>query len=285
MQKKTLIILSIVIFSISCVSEREKQKKDAKARLSKVEVLISQNNLGNAKIELDSIHLLYPKLVEERRFAQALEDTVIRIENQRNLDYFESILPEKKHQADSIAKKFRFEKNSTYQDYGHYVYNTLRIESNIDRNYLRAYVDENADFFLISNFTANYKLNHTRVKVSVGDNHAQTEEVLLDNPMNHKFSDNGMYFEIVTFKNEIAGNVPLFIAENPKGRIEITLEGEKSYNYYLNDFEKKALNETYNLWVAKKDVVMLEKEIQKATYTIEKINQLYQSSTESSIEN
>ena len=271
-----------MVFFFSCESEKEKQQKDASVRLSRVESLINDNKLGDAKIELDSIHVLYPRLVEERRYAKALEDTVVRIENQRNLDYFKSILPEKKQQADSIAKNFRFEKNDTYQDVGQYVYKTLNIESNIDRIYLRAYINENAEFFLISNFVASYKLEHTRVKASIGDDYAQTGDVPADSPMNHTFSDNGMNYEMVTFKNEAAGNVPLFIAENPKQRIKITLEGKRTYNYYLNDFEKKALNETYNLWVAKKDVVMLEKEIQKATLIIERINQLYNSPEQSS---
>jgi len=214
-------------------------------------------------------------MVDARRAAKALEDTIVRRENLRTLAYCDSILPIKQNQADSIGKNFRFEKNETYQTIGNYVYKTLQIEANIDRTYLRAYVDENADFYFVSNFTGNNKLNHTSVKASVGETYSITDEIPLSNPMNHNFSEDGTNWEIVTFKNEVAGNVPVFVAQYAKERIKITLEGTQNYVYYLTDVDKKALSETYNFWVAKKDVVMLEKEIEKANAILERINQRY----------
>lgn len=267
------LLVALLVFS-SCDS-RKKDEKTIEQRMNRIENLINENALNAAKIELDSIHILYPRMVEARRVAKALEDTVIRRENLRTLAYCDSILPIKQQQADSIRKNFRFEKNGNYQTTGSYVYKTLRIESNIDRTYLRAYVDENADFYLISNFTGSYKSNHTSIKVSVGDTYATTDSIPLNSPMNHDFSDAGTYWEIVTFKNEAAENVPVFIAQYAKERIKITLQGKRNYIYYLTDVDKKALSETYNLWVAMKDVSMLQKEIEKATAIIERINQRY----------
>ena len=269
-----IFIVTIILFFSSCDS-RKKDEKEIERRINHVENLISQDALNTAKIELDSIHILYPRMVDARRLAKALEDTIIRIESNRTLAYCNSILPIKQHQADSIQKNFRFEKNENYQTVGNYVYKTLQIESNIDRTYLRAYVDENADLYLISNFTGNNKTNHTSIKVSVGDTYANTEEIPSSSSMNHSFSEDGINWEIVTFKNETAGNVPVFIAQYARERIRITLQGKQNYNYFLTDVDKKALNETYNFWVAKKDVTMLEKEIEKASAIIERINQRY----------
>ncbi|WP_163631238.1 hypothetical protein [Paludibacter sp. 221] len=243
--------------------------------MSNIELLIENNLLNTAKIELDSIHILYPRMVDARRTAKALEDTITRKENLRILAYCDSILPIKKQQADSIAKNFRFEKNENYQNTGNFVYKTLQLEANIERTYLRAYVDENADFYLISNYTGTTKLSHTNLKVSVGESYVQTNDIPTDNPMNHEFNDEGVYWEIVTFKNELAAEVPVFIAQYANERIKVTLQGKRNYTYYLTNGDKKALAETYNLRVAKKDVIMLEKEIQKAIANIEKINQRY----------
>lgn len=270
-----IFIITTVLIAFSSCDSRRKDEKDIALRMTRIEDLIDKNALNAAKIELDSIHLLYPRMVDARRVAKTLEDTIVRRESLRTLAYCDSILPFKQHQADSIQKNFRFEKNENYQTIGNYVYKTLQIEANIDRIYLRAYVDENADFYLISNFTGNHKLNHTNVKASVGETYAHTDEVSLSSPMNHDFSEDGVNWEVVTFKNEVAGNVPVFIAQYATERIKITLQGERNYAYYLSDADKKALSETYNFWVAKKDVVMLQKEIAKAKAIIEQINQRY----------
>ena len=275
MRNPISIFVFVVLFVFSSCDSRKKDEKDIERRMNRVENLIDENALNAARMELDSIHTLYPRMVDARRAAKALEDTIVRRENLRTLAYCDSILPIKQNQADSIGKNFRFEKNETYQTIGNYVYKTLQIEANIDRTYLRAYVDENADFYFVSNFTGNNKLNHTSVKASVGETYSITDEIPLSNPMNHNFSEDGTNWEIVTFKNEVAGNVPVFVAQYAKERIKITLEGTQNYVYYLTDVDKKALSETYNFWVAKKDVVMLEKEIEKANAILERINQRY----------
>ena len=69
----------LLVFSLftSCDSRKE-QEKQADIRLKHIEQLISQNTLNAAKIEIDSIHLLFPKLVEKRKIAAAFEDTIAR---------------------------------------------------------------------------------------------------------------------------------------------------------------------------------------------------------------
>ncbi len=270
-----IIQLLLLTILLSCNSNT-KVEKEIESRINHIENLINNNNLNAAKIELDSIHILYPRMVDARRTAKSLEDTIIRIENIRTLAYCDSILPIKQHQADSIQKNFIFVKDEAYQTTGNYVYKSLRLEANMNRTYLRAYVTENSDFYLISNFTGNYNIDHTCVSVSVGDIYATTDTIPLSSPMNHSFSDDGTFWEIVTFTNEAAENVPVFITQYSNERIKITLKGKRNYTYYLTDADKKALSETYNLWVAKKDVEILKKEIEKATFNIERINQRYQ---------
>lgn len=267
-----ILIFCLIIFS-ACDNSRKKEEKDAVSRLEKVRDYINNNALNQARIELDSIHILYPRLVDKRKTAAELTDTILRIENVRTLAYCDSILPIKQYQLDSIRKNFNFEKNADYQTTGNYIYKTLRIESNIDRIYLRAHVDENADFFLVSSYTGSYKINHTSLKASVNEIFSETENIPVESAMNHSFDNNGVYYEIVTFKNEAAGNIPVFITQFAGDRIKLTLQGSKTYNYYLTDSDKKALAETYNLWVAAKDVQRLELEIKKAQNTINAIDQ------------
>lgn len=271
MQKniRNSILLLVLLFFISCDS-RHKQEQLADDRLKRIEALINQNSLNAAKIEIDSIHFLYPRLINKRRIAAAFADTIARRESTRNLIYCDSILPFKQHQADSIQKNFRFEKDQKYQEVGNFVYKTQQTESNASRTYIKAYVDENADFYLISNYFGG-KIEHTSLGVSVNDLFAHTDTLNISNPAYHSFNDGGSHWETLTFKNDADKGVSSFISQNSSARIKITLYGKKSYVYYLADADKKAITETYHLWIVKKDVAKLQKEIKKAKTIIERI--------------
>lgn len=259
----------VLAFLISCDS-RQKLEKQADVRLKHIEELISKDSFNAAKIEIDSINSLFPRLVNKRRIAVAFGDTIARRESARNLAYCDSILPIKQHEADSIQKNFRFEKDKKYQDFGNFVYKNQQTESNSSRTYLKTYVDENADFYLISNYCGG-NIEHTSVEVSVKDMFAHTDTIKTSNPAYYSFNDQGSHWETLTFKNEADKGVTAFITQNSTARIKVTLYGKRSYIYYLSDADKKAITETYHLWIVKKDVAKLQKEIKKASIIIERI--------------
>ena len=263
----SLLIISILL---SCNSQ-EFKKKEADNRLKNIEMLIKNNAFNEAKIQIDSIHLLYPMLVEKRRIAAALSDTILRRESSRSLEYCDSILPIKIHEMDSIQKNFRFEKNPKYQDIGNFVYKTELTESNVNRTYLKTYVDENADFYLISNYCGS-KIEQQSIEVSAGDLFAHTDTISLTDPTNHRFDDGGSHFESINFKNESGRSVFEFISQNNSKALKVTLQGTNKYVYFLSNVDRKAISETYHLWKVKRDVVQLKKEIKKATQRIARIN-------------
>ena len=172
---------------------------------------------------------------------------------------------------DSVQKNFRFEKDAKYQEIGNYVYKTEQTESNANRTYLKSYVDENADFYLISNYCG-AKIEQQSVEVSSGDLFAHTDTISLSDPNNHRFDDGGSHFESIMFKNESGKNVFEFIAQNNSKVLKVTLHGTKKLTYFLPDADRKAIVETYHLWKIKKDVVQLKKEIKKAKIRINRIN-------------
>jgi len=267
--KVSLCSLFILLFS-SCNSGQT-QEKLADKRLKHIQLLIDNNSYNEAKIEIDSIHSLFPLLVAKRRIAAALADTISRRESSRSLEYCDSILPSKIHQMDSIQKNFRFEKNSKYQEIGNFVYKTQQTEGNATRTYLKTYVDENADVYLISNYCGQ-KIEHCSIEVSANDLFVYTDTIKSTDPNYHAFDDGGSHFEEVTFKNEAEKGVIEFIALSNAKLLKVTLHGKKNYIYFLSEGDRKAITETYHLWKVKKDVVQLQKEIKKATFRIGKIN-------------
>ena len=267
--KRVFFFILIFTLFISCDS-RKKLEKQADIRLKQIEQLISKNSLNAAKIEIDSFHLLFPRLVSKRRVAAAFEDTILRRESSRSLAYCDSILPYKQHEADSIQKNFRFEKDKIYQETGNYIYKTQKTENNSTRIYLKGYVDGNADFYLISNYCGN-KLDHVTVEVLAKDLFAHTDTIVTSDPNYHSFTDGGQRWEVVTFKNEAGKAVAAFIAQYSTMQIKVILHGKKNYSYYLADSDKKAITESYHLWIVKTDVVRLQKEIKKAHAIIDRI--------------
>lgn len=268
--EKYYVILLITSILISCDSRKTKEK-DADRRLSHIEALIERKAFNSAKLEIDSIHSLYPMLIDKRRIAAALSDTIIRRESSRSLAYCDSILPTKIHEMDSVQKNFRFEKNDKYQEVGNFVYKTELTESNVNRTYLKTYVDENADFYLVSNYCGS-KIEQQSVEVSLGDLFAHTDTIKLNDPNNHRFDDGGTHFESIIFKNESGKNVFEFVAQNNSKGLKVTLHGTKKYSYFLSDADHRAILETYHLWKIKRDVVQLKKEVIKANHQIARIN-------------
>jgi hypothetical protein len=267
---KVNLYLLVLLFLSSCNS-RQTQEKLADKRLDHIQILINQNAYNAAKIEIDSIHSLFPLLVSKRRIAASLTDTIIRRESSRSLEFCNSVLPLKIHQMDSIQKNFRFEKNSTYQEVGNFVYKNQQTESNAGRTYLKAYVDENADLYLLSKYCGQ-KIEHGSIEVSANDLFVHTDTIKSSDPNYHAFDDGGLHFEEVTFKNQAEKGVLEFIAQTDARNLKITLHGKKNYTYYLSEGDRKAMVETFHLWKVKKDVVQLQKEIKKATFKIGKIN-------------
>jgi hypothetical protein len=100
---------------------------------------------------------------------------------------------------------------------------------------------------------------------------AHTDTLTTSNPAYHSFNDAGSHWETLTFKNEADKGVGSFIAQNQTMQLKVILHGIKSYVYYISDADKKAITETYHLWIVIKDVSKLEKEIKKDQLIIERI--------------
>lgn len=248
----------------------ESPEKQADKKLLEIEQLIADNDWATARLKIDSIHTLFPRLVDKRKIAVALADTISRRESARMLACCDSILPVKKAEADSLMKYFRFEKDEKYQEVGNYVYKSQITEQNTGRNYLKCYVDEKANFYLVSNVGGS-RINHRNVMVSAGEGFASTENDSVAKGVFHSFTTDGQYFESLTFTNA-DGGIGGFVAEHRTEKIKVTLLGSKKIEYQLPETDKKAIEASYHLWLLKKDIMRLEREILKAQVIIGNIN-------------
>ena len=218
-------------------------EKEAQVRLQKAEAALQQDNFSEAKLQIDSIKMLHPKAFEARKQGIKLMQQVDLKEQQKTLVYLDSMMQVKQLQLDSIKGRFVFEKDTAYQDIGNWFYPTQVVEKNVGRSFLRAHVNELGEMSLTSIYCAGGTLNHTSVKVSVGDTFAET-------PMakdSYTTTDLGRTIEKADYKLGEDGGVAGFIVANADKNIQLTFIGDKNYRTAMQKTDRQAFVELAEL--------------------------------------
>lgn len=218
-------------------------EKEAQIRLQKAEAALLQENFSEAKLQIDSIKVLYPKAFEARKQGIKLMQQVDLKEQGKTLVYLDSMMQVKQAQLDSIKANFVLEKDTAYQEIGNWFYPTQVVEKNVGRSFLRAQVNELGEMSLTSIYCAGGQLNHTSVKVSVGDTFAET-------PMtndSYATTDLGRTIEKADYKVGEDGGVVGFIVANQDKNIQLTFIGDKTYRTAMQKNDRKAIVELVEL--------------------------------------
>ena len=218
-------------------------EKEAQVRLQKAEAALQQDKFSEAKLQIDSIKMLHPKAFEARKQGIKLMQQVDLKEQQKTLVYLDSMMQVKQLQLDSIKGNFVLEKDTAYQEIGNWFYPTQVVEKNVGRSFLRAQVSELGEMALTSIYCAGGKLNHTSVKVSVGDTFAET-------PMtkdSYTTTDLGRTIEKADYKVGEDGGVAGFIVANADKNIQLTFIGDKTWRTAMQKNDRKAFVELTEL--------------------------------------
>lgn len=234
-----LALLAMTMFS-ACGDGGE---KEAQLRLQKAQKALEQENFSEAKLQIDSIKILYPKAFEARKQGIKLMQQVDLNEQRKTLVYLDSMMQMKQVQLDSIAGNFVLEKDTAYQDIGNYLYPTQVVEKNLGRSFLRGQVNELGEMSLTSIYCAGGKLNHTSVKVSVGELFAET-------PMtkdSYITTDLGRTIEKADYKLGEDGGVVGFIVAHKDKNIQLQFIGDKTYRTSMQKNDRKAIAELTEL--------------------------------------
>lgn len=240
MKKTGLSALLALTVLTGCGDGGEKQ---AQLHLRKAEAALQQENFSEAKLQIDSIKILYPKAFETRKQGIKLMQQVDLKEQRNTLAYLDSVMQVKQHQLDSIKGNFVLEKDTAYQEIGNYFYPTQTVEKSLGRSFLRGQVSELGEMSLTSIYCAGGKLHHTAVKVSVGDTYAET-------PMSkdsYESVDLGKTIEKADYKLGEDGGVIGFVVANQDKNIQLTFIGDKNYKTAMQKNDRKAIAELVNL--------------------------------------
>lgn len=256
----------------ACKGENPEQQ--AQQRVSQARTLIEEGNLEAAKLQLDSVHILYRQQVNLRREAKNLQDTITLLEAERTAAYADSMLQTLLPQVDPLMKKFRYEKDERYEDHGQYVSRLLQTVPNSERCFIQAYVGDNRLTRVKSYYYGSAALVQTGVELCLNRN----DDCNTWQGSEHHFDVDGFH-SILTVEGDPAIEMLAFIAGNPEGTVRVRLHGDNTngkertpYTYALSKNDKAALIETLQLATLFHDINRLEEMLNTSKRQIEKLS-------------
>nr|WP_302829240.1 hypothetical protein [uncultured Bacteroides sp.] len=260
--KKAAILACLCCTLFSCSNVEKK----ASEKLQVARAAYERGDYNEAKIQIDSIKILYPKAFETRREGIGLMQQVELKEQENSLVYLDSMLREKQKELDAIKGNFTFEKDAEYQKIGSYLHPSQVIEKNLHRSFLRFQVDENGLMSMTSIYCGPHNIHHVAVKVTAPDGSFAETPASKDS---YETTDLGEKIEKADYKLGEDGNVIGFIYLNQDKNIRVNYLGERPYATTLTPNDRKAAAEVYELAKILSSITEIKKNMDEANLKIE----------------
>ena len=255
-----LACLCCTLFSCSTV------EKKAGEKLRAAREAFQRGDYSEAKIQIDSIKILYPKAFETRREGIGLMQQVELKEQEKTLVYLDSMLQDKQKEVDALKKNYTFEKDAEYQRTGNYLHPSQVIEKNLHRSYLRFQVDETGVMSMTSIYCGPHNIHHLAVKVTAPDGSFAETPASKDS---YETADLGEKIEKADYKLGEDGNVIAFLNLNKDKNIRVNYLGERPYATVMTPNDRKAVAAVYELAQLLSSITEIKREMEEANLKIE----------------
>ena len=268
---KTMILLACLCCTLfSC----ENVEKKAGEKLQTAREAFERGDFSEAKMQIDSIKILYPKAFETRREGISLMQQVELKEQEKTLVYLDSLLQKKQSELDAIKGKFTLEKDAEYQKIGNYLHPSQVIEKNLHRSYLRFQVNETGQMSMTSIYCGPSNIHHISVKVIAPDGSFAETPASKDS---YETTDLGE-------KIEKADYVIGFLYLNKDKNIKVNYQGERPYSTTMTPADRQAVASVYELAQLLSSITEIKKEMEEANLKIEFVKRKMQEREEKETE-
>lgn len=272
--KKLIILACTALLLASCGNDMEKK---ASEKLSAAQAAFEHGDYNGAKLQIDSIKLLYPKAFDVRRAGNKLMQQVELKEQQLSLIYLDSMMQTKQKEVETILGKYTLEKDAEYQRVGNYFWPTQTVEKNMHRSFLRFQVNELGVMTMTSIYCGGGNLHHFAVKVIAPDGSFAETPASKDS---YETTDLGEKIEKADYKMGSDGNVMGFLYLNRDKNIKVEYIGERKFNTTMSAADKQALTAVYELSQLLSAIEQIKKETEEAKLKIEFVIRKMQQKTE-----
>lgn len=245
MKKKTvwagLLLLGAVLVA-ACSDNGEGQ---ARQHIEKARTALQNGKFSEAKLQIDSIRMLYPKAFEARKEGISLMQQIDLAEQQQTLSYLDSMLVVQQQAADAAKEGLVLEKDTAYQELGNYFHPKQTVERTLYRSFLRGQVDEVGSMTLTSIYWGGRNANHHAVKVVAKDGTFAETPVSEDV---YKTTELDYRVEKADYPLGKDGGVVAFIAMNHGVQtMKVHYVGERAYVINLRPEDSEAIVKLYQL--------------------------------------
>jgi hypothetical protein len=252
----------LFIFLIACSSGDD----GAQSHLDAARKYYNKKEFTLAIGEIDSIKILYPRAIEQRKAGLALLDSVRRGENADIIYTCDSLVKLFEPKVEDAKKMFVYRRNKQYQETGNYIPGGLASDY-IASTSLRSGVSESGQLYIESVFVGTQK--HNKLKVSLEDGSFVETLPVTDDGLNYRFSNMGKEYEVIRFAGADENRVGEFIFSNSDKYLAATVGGGTgSYTYALPQITKSAIARSYHLSVMMTQLDSLKTEKEKAEFRI-----------------
>ena len=261
--KKLIVGLCATLVLASCGNDAEKK---ANERLTTARTAFEQGDYNEAKWQIDSIKILYPKAFDARREGISLIQQIELKEQQQSLVYLDSILQTKQKEFESIKNKYVLEKDAEYQQTGNYFWPTQTVEKNLHRSFLRFQVNEQGVMSMTSIYCGGSNLHHFAVKVIAPDGSFAETPASKDS---YETTDLEEKIEKADYKMGADGNVMGFLYLNRDKNIKVEYIGDRKYTTTMTSADRQALAGIYELSQLLSSIEQIKKEQEEANLKIQ----------------
>lgn len=255
---KRIILLTCLCGALMACGEVEKK---AEAKLQAAREAFERGDYNEAKRQIDSIKMLYPKAFDTRRAGIALMQDVELAEQEKTLTYLDSLMQQKEQELDQLRPRYTFEKDEEYQQIGNYLHPSQVIEKNLHRSFLRFMVNEQGVMNMTSIYCGPRNIHHTAVKVTAPDGSFAETPTAKDC---YETSDLGEQIEKADFKMGNDGNVMGFLYLNRDKEIRVDYLGERPYSFRMSAADRQAVAAVYELSQLLSSMSQIRKEQEEA---------------------
>lgn len=239
---KKIGFLALSALALAACGNGDEQR--AQVYLDQARQAYEQGRYSEAKLQIDSVKILYPKAFKVRDAGIGLMQQVELKEQQQTLAFLDSMLLVKQQEFEAVQAKYVLEKDTAYQEIGNYFYPSQTVEKNINRSFLRVQVDERGQMTLTSIYCGTRNIHHYAVKVKVADGSFAETPASKDV---YETTDLGVRTEKADYKLGEDGNVIGFIALNKDRNITLEYIGDRTYRTSVSAADRKAIAEVYAL--------------------------------------
>lgn len=244
-------------------------EKKANEKLMVAKAVYERSDYEEAKSQIDSIKVLYPKALEVCKAGQVLMLDVETKAQQKTLAYLDSAFQAKTEEFNTIKDRFKLGKDAEYQQVGNYLWPTQTVEKNMHRSYLRFQVNEQGIMSMTSIYCDAGNIRHTKVKVIAPDGSFTGAPSSKDS---YETTDMNGKIEKADYKLGKDGNVIEFLNLNKDKNIRVEYIGDRTYKATVSPTDRQATAGVYELAQILSAMEQIKKEQEEANLKIGFIN-------------